>query len=56
MKKILFFVIFFILQACGTKGSIYLPEKKYPIDGNEQEASQDNSTVDIYESSGTVDE
>ena len=56
MIKILCLILFILLQSCGTKGSLYLPEKKYPLDDIHQETSENTNTQDLDESSGTVDE
>ena len=45
-----------LLQSCGTKGSLYLPETKYPLDDSQQGTPQKVDTQDLDESLGTVDE
>ena len=54
MKKILFLIIIFILQSCGTKGSLYIPEELYPQD--DSKSNQRPAAEELDDSSGTVDE
>ena len=56
MRKIICLFLFILLQSCGTKGSLYLPETKYPLDDSQQGTQQNVDTQDLDESSGTVDE
>lgn len=54
MKKILFLIIIFILQSCGTKGSLYIPEELYPQD--DSQSNQRPVAEELDDSSGTIDE
>jgi predicted small lipoprotein YifL len=55
MKKIVFILLLLIIQSCGTSGSLYIPEEKYPLENNTP-ADQSRPQDEDYESSGTVDE
>ena len=54
MKKILCMFLLLFLQSCGTKGSLYLPEELYPLDGSQP--NQTPAAEELDDSSGTVDE
>jgi predicted small lipoprotein YifL len=54
MKKILCLFLLFILQSCGTKGSLYLPEELYPLD--DSQSNQRPAGEELDDSSGTLDE
>jgi predicted small lipoprotein YifL len=54
MKNLCVLVLIMIIQSCGTKGSLYLPEEEYSLD--DESSSERSTNRDLDESSGTVDE